>query len=341
MADPRFFTNRGPFRLGAIAEIAGAELGPGADPSLELHDVAALDLAGPRDLTFIADRRLLSQFAACRAAACIVGAELADKAPAGLALLIARRPYKAWALAAAAFYQEGRPEPGISPLAQVDATAVLGPGCTVGPYAVVEANARLGARVRIGPAAHVGPGVTIGDDSVVGHAATLTFCDIGARVNLHPGVRIGSRGFGFDMDPAGYTDVPQLGGVVIADDVEVGANSTIDRGAVGDTVIGRGCKIDNLVQIGHNVRMGEGCVVVAQAGVAGSAILEHHVVLAAQSGVAGHLRIAAGTQLAAQSGIMWDTAPGDRLAGAPAIPAKEYFRQRAVLARLTKRKEGE
>lgn len=341
MADPRFFTNRGPFTLAAIARLAGAELAAGADPDLILDDVAALDSAGPRDLTFLADRRWLDRLADCRAGACIVSPEFAGRVPAGVAVLAARRPQKAWALAAAAFYPEERPASGVSPQALVDPTAQFGPDCLIGPFAVVEPGARLGARVRIGAGAVIGQGVTIGDDCRIGASASLGYCDLGARVNLHPGVRIGTRGFGFDMDPSGYTDVPQLGRVVIGDDVEIGANSTIDRGATGDTVIGRGCKIDNLVQIGHNVQMAEGCVVVAQAGVAGSTILEHHVVLAAQSGVAGHLRIAAGTQLAAQSGIMRDTEPGARLAGAPAIPAKEYFRQQAMLARLTKRKEGE
>ncbi|MGE0256596.1 MAG: UDP-3-O-(3-hydroxymyristoyl)glucosamine N-acyltransferase [Alphaproteobacteria bacterium] len=341
MADPRFFTNRGPFTLAAIAKIAEADPGPGADPDLQLDDVAALDVAGPRELSFIADRRWLPQLAGSRAGACIMAPEFAARAPAGMALLLSKRPHRAWALAAAAFYPDERPAPGVSPHAIVDPSVRLGPDCHVAPLAVIEAGATLGARVRVGAGAVIGRGVTVGDDSVVGANASLGYCDIGARVNLHPGVRIGTRGFGFDMDPSGYTDVPQLGRVVIGDDVEVGANSTIDRGAAGDTVIGRGSKIDNLVQIGHNVRMGEGCVVVAQAGVAGSTILEHHVVLAAQSGVAGHLRIAAGTQLAAQSGIMRDTEPGARLAGAPAIPAKEYFRQQAVLARLSKRKEGE
>jgi UDP-3-O-[3-hydroxymyristoyl] glucosamine N-acyltransferase len=149
-------------------------------------------------------------------------------------------------------------------------------------------------------------------------------------------VRIGTRGFGFDMSPEGHLDVPQLGRVKVGNEVEIGANSTIDRGAGPDTVIGDGCKIDNLVQIGHNVRMGQGCVVVAQSGVAGSTELQDFVVLAAQSGVAGHITIATGTQLAARSGIMRNTEPMAKLAGNPAIPAKEFFRQTAVLAKLTK-----
>ncbi|MBO6783159.1 MAG: UDP-3-O-(3-hydroxymyristoyl)glucosamine N-acyltransferase, partial [Alphaproteobacteria bacterium] len=200
----------------------------------------------------------------------------------------------------------------------------------------VEAGARLGARVTVGAGAVVGRGVSVGDGTSIGANASLSHCDIGARCQIHDGARIGTRGFGFDMSPEGHLDVPQLGRVIVGDEVEIGANSTIDRGSGPDTVIGDGCKIDNLVQIGHNVRMGQGCVVVAQAGVAGSATLQDFVVLAAQSGVGGHLTIAPGTQLAARSGIMRDTEPGAKLAGNPAIPAKEYFRQMAVLAKLAK-----
>ena len=181
--------------------------------------------------------------------------------------------------------------------------------------------------------------MSIGAHTHIGSNASLSHCQIGARCAIHPGVRIGQRGFGFDMSPDGHLDVPQLGRVIIGDNVEIGANSTIDRGSGPDTVIGDGCKIDNLVQIGHNVQMGKGCVIVAQSGIAGSAHLEDFVVLAGQAGIAGHVRIAAGTQIAARSGAMRDTQPGSRLAGNPAIPAREYFRQLAALAKLANQKD--
>ncbi|MEP4886413.1 MAG: UDP-3-O-(3-hydroxymyristoyl)glucosamine N-acyltransferase, partial [Alphaproteobacteria bacterium] len=275
-------------------------------------------------------------FEASKAAACIVSPGFADRAPSGMTLLLSETPYRGYARIAHAFYPGASTQSGIHPAAFVDATAVLDNAVCVGANAVVEAGVRLGAGVVIGAGAVVGSGVTVGAGTMIGVGASVSHCDIGASCELHPGVRIGTRGFGFDMSAEGHLNVPQLGRVIIGDDVEIGANSTIDRGAGPDTVIGDGCKIDNLVQIGHNVRMGKGCVVIAQAGVAGSTTLQDFVILAAQSGVAGHLTVAPGTQLAARSGMMRDSEPGAKLAGNPAIPAKEYFRQMAVLAKVTK-----
>jgi UDP-3-O-[3-hydroxymyristoyl] glucosamine N-acyltransferase len=336
MADRRFFQNKGPFALSALAEISGADIAAGADPDLQIDDVAPLGVAGDGQISFLDNRKYVDAFSASAAGACVVAAEFVEKAPDGMALLVSEEPYRAYARIATAFYP-GEPADGARHAsAQIDASARLGTGATVGANAVIGAGAVLGDNVIVEPGAIVGPGVTIGEGTTIGTAASVSHCDIGARCLLHPGVRIGTRGFGFAMSAEGHLDVPQLGRVVIGDDVEIGANSTIDRGSGPDTVIGDGCKIDNLVQIGHNASMGRGCVVVAQAGVAGSAELQDFVVLAAQSGVAGHITIAPGTQLAARSGIMRDTQPGDRLAGNPAIAAKEYFRQMAMLAKLTK-----
>ena len=340
MADPRFYTNHGPFTLGELAALSDSTLGDGADPQARIEDVAPLAVAQAQHISFIDNRRYLDAFEACAAGACVVAPALADRAPAGMALLLNERPYHAYARVARAFYPPEPTNPGVADRAVVAASATLGTDCVVAPFAVVDDDAVLGARATIGAGAIVGRGVTIGDDTSIGANASVSHCDIGARVDIHPGVRIGTRGFGFDMAPDGHLDVPQLGRVIIGDDVEIGANSTVDRGAGPDTVIGNGCKIDNLVQIGHNVQMGEGCVIVAQAGVAGSAQLADHVVLAAQSGVAGHIIIAAGTQLAARSGAMRSTEPGARLAGNPAIPAREYFRQYALLGQLARRHRG-
>ncbi|UEM05886.1 UDP-3-O-(3-hydroxymyristoyl)glucosamine N-acyltransferase [Skermanella rosea] len=338
MPDPRFFTAAGPFTLERLAGIAGAELAPGADPAAEFTDVAPLDTAGPGDVSFLDNKKYVGAFEASRAGACIVHPDLVSKAPPGMALLVTPKPYRGYALVAQAFYPVPAPKPGISPQAVVDPTAAIGEGTEVGPGAVIGAGVRIGARCRIAPNAVIGDRVEIGDDTTIGACASLSHCLIGSRVNIYPGARIGTDGFGFAMDPAGYVRVPQLGRVIVEDDVEIGTNSTIDRGAGPDTVIGRGSMIDNLVQIGHNVAMGPGCVIVAQSGISGSTQLGHHVVLAAQAGLAGHLKVGAGARIAAKAGVMRDIPPGGEVGGVPSVPMKQWLRQVAVLANLTRGK---
>lgn len=333
MADPRFFQRHGPFTLGELCRIAGATLSPGSDPGMSLSDVAPLHEAGAAHLSFLDNPRYLSAFATSRAGACLAHPDMADKAPAGMALLLTLKPYRSYALCAAAFYPNLAGSAGVSPAAHVDATAEIGTEVEVGAGAVIEAGARIGARCRIGPNAVIGRNVELGEDCVIGACASLSHCLLGSRVVVFPGARIGQDGFGFAMDAEGHLRVPQLGRVIIEDDVEVGANTTIDRGAGPDTVIGRGTRIDNLVQIAHNVVIGPGCVIVAQAGIAGSTHLGHHVALAAQAGIAGHLKIGAGARIAAQSGLMRDVEPGSEVGGTPAMPLKTWLRQTAWLAK--------
>lgn len=336
MADPRFFDRRGPIPISELVSLAGDNAEIRGDSDLSIQDVAALDEAEANEISFLDNRKYISAFETSKAGACIVTPELADRAPAGMTLILTKNPYRAYARVAHAFYPASRSGAVVHPTAFVDDAAEVMSGASIGPNAVVEAGAHIAEGVEVGAGAVIGRGVTVGSGTRIGANASLEYCDLGNDCEIHPGVRIGTRGFGFDMSPEGHLDVPQLGRVIVGNSVEIGANATVDRGAGPDTVIGDGCKIDNLVQIGHNVRMGRGCVVVAQAGVAGSTVLSDFVVLAAQSGVGGHLTIAPGTQLAARSGIMRDTEAGARLAGNPAIPAKEYFRQMAVLAKLTK-----
>jgi UDP-3-O-[3-hydroxymyristoyl] glucosamine N-acyltransferase len=338
MADPRFFFNRGPHRLAELARRSGAELANAADGERLIRDVAPLDRAGPDDLSFLDNPRYVALFAATRAGACIVAAKHASRAPQGCALLISDRPYRAYALAARAFYPPEPAAAGIHPRAVVDDTARLGHGVAVAAGAVIEAGAEIGARSSIGANSVVGRNVRIGADCRIGALVSLSHCEIGDRVTLLPGVRIGQDGFGFAPDPAGHVKVPQLGRVIIGDDCEIGANSTIDRGAGPDTVIGPGCWIDNLVQIGHNVTVGRGCIIVAQAGVAGSSRLGDFVALGAQGGIAGHLTIGNGAQVAAQSGVMNDVPAGAVVCGAPAVPIKQFFRQVAAVQRLAQKK---
>ena len=334
MADPRFFRVAGPFSLKRLASIAGAEIAAGADVAAAFRDVAPLDSAGSDQVSFLDNKRYVEAFRDSKAGACLLRRAHAAQAPAGMALMLCEDPYEAYARVARAFYPEPALEPRIADGATVDPTARIGEGSRVDEGAVIGARVEIGRRCQVGANAVIGEGVTVGDDSVVGPMASLSHCVIGARVLLHPGVRIGQRGFGFARPESGPVKVPQLGRVIVHDDVEIGANSTVDRGTGPDTVIGPGCMIDNLVQIGHNVRLGRGCVVVAQAGISGSTRLEDSVVIAAQAGLTGHLKVGKGAQIAAQSGVMRDVAPGARVCGAPAVPVRQFFRQVATLQRL-------
>ena len=338
MPDPRFFTRMGPFRLDRLAKEIEAEIGGKSDPDVQLHDVGPLDVAGEGVLSFLDNRKYLAAFEASGATACIVAPKFADRAPDGMALLLSKEPYKSYAKAAALFYPTPTPEPGIAATARISGSASIADNCRIEAGAVIGDEAAVGPRCHVDANAVVGNAVTVGADTSIGANSSLSHCEIGTRCLIHPGVRIGQRGFGFAIDPRGHVKVPQLGRVIVEDDVEIGANSTIDRGSGPDTVIGAGTMIDNLVQIGHNVRIGKGCIIIAQAGIAGSTVLEDFAVVAAQSGVAGHLRVGKGAQIGAQTGVMRDVEPGARMLGSPAVPARQFFRQVAEIEKLTKKK---
>lgn len=339
MADPRFFKNVGPLSLGEVTRVAGIPLPENADPARRFDDVASLDKATPKTIGFLSNKSYLPELEKSRAGACVVHPRHKEQVPDGMLVLASEAPYRAYARIARAFYPEEPPVAGETVTgASIDATATIGEGAVLMAGAVVGPNAEVGANCRIGPNVVIGSGVVIGSDTVIGANASLQYCLIGHRVRIYPGVCIGQRGFGFDMSDYPYVDVPQLGRVVVEDDVEIGANTTIDRGATGDTVIGEGSKLDNLVQVGHNVRVGRGCILVSQSGVAGSTVLEDFSVLAAQAGVAGHLRIGKGAQVGAAAGVMRDVPAGQKVAGAPAMPAREFFRLVAIWQRLLRTK---
>jgi UDP-3-O-[3-hydroxymyristoyl] glucosamine N-acyltransferase len=337
MADPRFFDRGGPFSLETLAAVSGARLLRRDDGARLMCDVAALETAGPEEVSFLDNRKYLHAFLRSRAGAAFVDERAAACAPAGMAPLVSDAPYKAYARAAQLFYPTAPIEPGRAPSALISATAAVPEDCEIGPNVVVGPGARLGRRCRVEANSIIGAGVEIGDDCLIAANVTLSHCLIGARVVLHPGARIGQPGFGFAPDPAGPIKVPQLGRVVIGDDVEIGANTTIDRGSTHDTIIGAGSMIDNLVQIGHNVVLGRGCILAGQVGISGSTQLEDRVMVGGQGGLAGHLRIGCGAQIAAKSGIMRDVAAGSVVCGSPAVPIAAFMRQTAVLHRLAKK----
>ncbi len=339
MPDRNFFDRHGPLTLKEISDISGASLAAGADPGFLIEDVAPLDAAGPKDLSFLDNVRYKDQFAATKAGACLVSSKMAEFAPPGTRLLISESPYKAYALVARAFYPETLPLSSIPEKSCVHPSAKIGKGCVIEPGAVVMEGAKIGEACRIEANAVIGRNVVLGGHCRVGANASVSHALIGSHVRVYPGARIGQDGFGFAIDPAGHVKVPQLGRVIIEDHVEIGANTTIDRGSGPDTVIGQGTWIDNLVQIGHNVRIGKGCVIVALVGISGSAEIGDYVAIGGQAGVAGHLRIGKGAKIGAQSGVMRDLPAGEEYLGSPALPKRQFMRQITALGRLVKKGE--
>ncbi|MDQ0315551.1 UDP-3-O-(3-hydroxymyristoyl)glucosamine N-acyltransferase [Amorphus orientalis] len=345
MSDPSFFAPPVPLSLDEVASLTGAVLVRG-DAQATVSGVAALDRAGTGDLSFVEDKAYWPKLAESQAVAVVCREADVPHVPERMAVLTAGAPYRAFAAVAGKLFPAAVSLPamtgvdGISPFAHVDETAELEPGVIVEPGAVVGPHVQIGSGTVIGPNAVIAQSCRIGRNCRIGAGSVLQFSLIGDRVILHPGVKLGQDGFGYSMGMK-HMKIPQLGRLIVQDDVEIGANTTIDRGSLRDTVIGEGSKIDNLVQIGHNVVIGRHCVIVAEVGISGSAELGDYVVLGGGAAVGEHIKIGTGAQIAGTSAVNDDVPAGERWLGHPAVPFRRWMRERmAVRALANKRGSG-
>jgi len=336
--DPRFFGQAEPLSLAAIAAVAGASP---TDPTPRLFaGIAALTTADAAHVSFCESRRHRETLRSTRAGAVLLPAALLGDLPDGVVGLVTPQPALGFAAVGRLFYPPVQTVPGCHPTAVIAPGAVIGEGSEIGAYVVVGANAVVGAGCILHPHAVVGPAVVLGAACILHPHASVSHAILGDRVVLHPGSRVGQEGFGLVPTATGFETMPQLGRVLLGDGVEVGANACIDRGALGDTVIGPGTRIDNLVQVAHGVTTGRGCVLVAMSGIAGSTVLGDRVVIAAQAGLNGHIRVGDGARIGAQSGVVNDVPAGEDVIGSPAWPSRETWRAISRLRELARGKAG-
>jgi UDP-3-O-[3-hydroxymyristoyl] glucosamine N-acyltransferase len=346
MTDPVFFSPVRRIDAAAVAELCGAALADPAHASVAITGIASADQGGAGDLVFLEGRRGAVLLPTLKAGAVLCSEDLAASVPGGIAVLVTRQPQRSFALVArtlfpdASFPGSWMGVNGISPAAHIAPNAQIEAGACVEAGAVIGPQATIGAGAVIAPNAVIGGSCQIGRNTYVGPGASIQAALVGDRVIIHAGVRIGTDGFGFVPGRSGLEKMPQIGRVIIQDNVEIGANTTIDRGALGDTVIGDGTKIDNLVQIGHNVRIGRSCAIAAHCGISGSVTIGDFVMLGGRVGIGDHVSIGSGAQLAAGSGLMHDVPAGERWGGAPAQPIKGWLREVSLLRGMARNKTG-
>lgn len=338
LTDDRFFRRSGPFSLGEIANHVGAETPPASDASMMIRGIAELASAQSGEITLFNDIKHAGEFAKNKASVVVTDAALGAHPHNGSYLLLVKNPRLAFTQIGHIFYPADLLDEGVHPSANIHPTASIGSGSQIGSGSVIGRDVRLGARNYIGSNVVIGSSVVIGDDCVIDANTTIGYAMIGARVRVSSNVSIGGEGFGFVPGPKGLLRIAQLGRVIIGDGVEIGNNCAIDRGAMGDTVIGAGTVIDNLVHIAHNVRIGRHCVIAGQVGIAGSTTLGDGVMMGGQVGINDHLNVGSNARIAAKSGLIHDVADGEVVGGYPAVPIRQWHRQTIAQAKKGKMK---
>ncbi len=332
MIDPRFFDNAGPFMLHDLAAKLGGTLADPAAADFAVTGIANLDDATETEIGMFSDARYRDMFDKTRAGVVVTTPDLGGNRPAGNAqLILVKNPKLAFAEAGWLFYPKVDETLGLE---DERTAATIGENCRIAPSAVIGRGAIIGAGTRIGANAVIGKSVVIGADCIIGPHTTISHAILGDRVQIYAGAIVGTQGFGFAPGPRGLRRIPQLGRVTLGNDVEIGANTSIDRGTLGDTTIGDGTALDNQVQIGHNVKIGRFCVLSGQAGIAGSVEIGDGTMIGGNGSIADHVKVGAGVQIAGKSGVAWDLPPGAKVGGIPAIPIRDWHRQTLGLARM-------
>ena len=337
MTDKSFYNIREDVTLAKAAEVMSAVLQDAAKGGEKIRNIATMASAGAEDICFFYDRKSKDKAADMKAKACVTTEDLQSFVPEGVIVLISDNPKEAFIRLNEYMYAERKPQSGIDASAKIADSAHIGEGCFIGANVVIDENVVIGDNCIIEPNVVIAHDCKIGNGCRIGNNASIAYSIIGNHCYIYTGARIGQDGFGFQFMNGQHHRIPQLGRVIIGNDVEIGANTCIDRGALDDTVIGDGCRIDNLVQIAHNDKLGMGCVIVSQVGIAGSCTLGDFVVLGGQVGLADHLNIGSGAQIAAQSGAMRDVEPGAVMMGSPCVPFKDFMRQVAFLQKNSKK----
>lgn len=337
MVDPRFYKNNGPFSLKQIAEICNASLVDETKSDIMINDIASIFKGGEGEISFFFDKKKKDAATNIKTTACVTSKDFVSLIPQDVIVLLSDNPHDSFVKLNYAMYSEILSEAKICETAKIAKTAKIGQNCYIGDYVVIGENVEIGDNCYLEPNCVIADGCKLGNNCRIGSCANIMHSIIGNNVYIYGGARIGWDGFGFQTVQGQHKRIPQLGRVIIGNDVEIGANSCIDRGALDDTIIGDGCRIDNMVQVAHNDVLGRGCILVALTGIAGSCNFGDYVVVGGQAGFADHLNIGSQAQIGAKSGVMRDVEAGTAVMGIPAIGFRDFMKQTATIQKMCKK----